>query len=108
MRSMSGNRRRMYLFGRLVQEASDVGDERGALLGIRDSADQNHEHKGTRSENDSGVMMNFGDFAGLVRDAGSGWQARRDSFFEGLALEDFDHLSGRVLVHGVSVCDSFE
>src|SRR5580693_10481881 len=50
----------------LVEQAGDIGHQRGALLGVCETSNEKDQHKRLRRKNDSSIVMNLGDFAGLV------------------------------------------
>ena len=94
------------LQGGLVKEPGDVGHEERAAFGVGEATGEDDEDERAGSEDDGGIMMNFGDFAGLVGYACAGRQAGGDAFVEMLALEDFEHLAGGIGIDGFAFGDS--
>ena len=98
MRKSNGEKRRRRAVGRrsllhgLEEQAGDIGHERGTIFDVGEAADKDHEDKRTGSENNGGIVVDLGDFAGFVGHFGSGRKAGGDPFVESLALQDGEHL----------------
>src|ERR1700681_55924 len=96
------------LLGSAVELAGDIRHERCTVLSVSEALHQHYQHKWPGRKNDPGIMVSLAHLAGLVRHARACGKPGGNAVIEALTLEDFDHMPGGLLIHGLPRSDRVE
>src|SRR5260370_3786795 len=98
----------MYGLGRLVMRAGDLSHEGAASIGVRQATHQNYQDERARGIDNRRVVVDLGEFSGLMSHSRSWRNTGGNGFVEFLAGENVNHLTRRIRVHRLAFGDGLK